>query len=138
METCTTAAAGTQRDERQDAAEGARVDKLVLRQFEEWSIPELEEYIALADRETGGYPAWCHEQACKVLARRKGEFNPDYFRYTLIEDGGEVLYAGMTDEQVRDAFRRLGVNEDDWDAERDAQAAWSVGQAEGVRAETDE
>ena len=138
METCTTAAAGTQRDERADAAEGARVDALLREQLRDWSTPELEEYVGLADRDLGGYHAFCHDAAAAELDRRRREFDPDYFRYTLIEDGGEGLYAGTTDEQVRDAFKSLGVDEDDWDDERDAQAAWSVGQAEGARAETDE
>ena len=114
MQTCTANAAVTQRDEQQDAAEGARVDALLREQLRDWSTPELEEYVSLADRELGGYHTFCHDAAAAELDRRRREFDPDYFRYTLIEDGGEVLYAGTTDEQVRDAFRALGVNEADY------------------------
>jgi hypothetical protein len=119
-----------------DADEGARVDALVLAQFRRWSIPELREYVELADRDTGGYPAWCHAQAAKILDARTRAFDPDFLRYSMIEDGcGD--FAGMTDAEVTSAVKGLGVDEDDWERERAAQAAWVVGQAEGARAETD-
>jgi hypothetical protein len=85
-----------------DADEGARVDALVLAQFRRWSIPELREYVELADRDTGGYPAWCHAQAAKILDARTRAFNPDFMRYSMIEDGcGD--FAGMTDAEVTSA-----------------------------------
>jgi hypothetical protein len=135
VSTITAEAAGTQRG-RADAAEGARVDALVLAQFRRWSIPELREYVELADRDTGGYPAWCHEQAAKILDRRTREFSPDFMRYSMIEDGcGD--FAGMTDAEVTSAVKGLGVDEDEWERERAAQAAWITGQAADHQAETD-
>jgi hypothetical protein len=107
VETLTAGVAGTQR---LVVDEASRVDALVLRQFEEWSIPELREYVELADRDTGGYARWCHEQACAVLERRTRSFNADFMRYSMIEDGC-ADFAGMTDAEVTSAFRGLGVDE---------------------------
>jgi hypothetical protein len=97
--------------DRRDAAELARVDAELRENFANWSTPELEEYVSLADRELGGYHTFCHDAAAAELDRRRRAFNPDYFRYVNIEDGGEALFAGTTDEQVRAAYRNLGSSE---------------------------
>jgi len=99
VETCTTAAAGTQRD----ADEGARVDRLFVGSCCAMSEADLRDVVSSMGRHSGPIYRWCREQAAGIL---------------LI---------------------RFGVREDqaEWDQERDAQAAWAEGQAEGVRAETD-
>ena len=122
MQTCTTASAGTQRDEQQDAAEGARVDALLREQLRDWSTPELEEYVGLADRDLGGYHTFCHDAAAAELDRRRRAFDPDFIRYGMIESGC-TDFAGMSDPEVTSAVRGLGVDEADYPDDGEIEAA---------------
>ena len=116
METCTTAAAGTQRD-----ADIARYDRAIFGFIDAMGPSELRDFIdGIESRGRGGWWDECAKRACERLDTITREFNADYTRYVLIEQG-YAEFVGTTDEQVRDAFRRLGVDEAEYpdDGEED-------------------
>ena len=121
-----------------DAKELARVDAHLRENIRDWSTPELEEYVSLADRDLGGYHTFCHDAAAEELEKRRRAFNADFVRYGMIE-AGCTDFADLSDAEVASAVKGLGVDEDadEWEDERDAQSSWAEGQADGLRAETD-